>query len=902
MNSERGRSATILTMNENRTVQPSASRPGGFRTRTITKDLTTCLVLIVVIVSAIAIVFNYFYAANKEEQRLQHIADEYQSYLKESLELPVWNLDRKFSVKIAESYFKNELIESIQVTEKFHDSDVESDNKIIFNKSKSTDPDLIVRESGIYHNGKKIGEVRLGLTRRVYKDTLRQLLISNTLTLAVVVVSLVFLTAVLIRLFVKKPLNSLMQGINQISRGNYGYRFKPFQQAEIQSIISDFRFMADQIQHREKSLAEINHQLALEVNARKKIESLIRNSEAQLRATFEASSNGILVTDNNGRIINANDRFFKMWKMPPEFRESTSVSPLTEFILEQLKKPEAYHSKFYKNGKETFEELQLKDGRIFEKVCCGLIYSGKNFGSVMNFRDVTDLKKSIKALRESEVRFRQLSEAALEAIVIHDNGLILQVNERFLKVFGYARQEVVGKLPFIEIIAPESREIFELDMASRRQTFLDIDGLRRNKESFPLIVQTKEMAYYGKTVFVSVLRDVSDRKAAEAETRTLKEKLAKSKKMEALGLLAGGVAHDLNNILSGVVSYPELLLMKKGLDEKTRKALKVIQDSGQRAAAVVNDLTTISRGIASNKEVLNLNSVIKEYLISPEFAKLDLKAAKIELKSDLAPDLLNIEASRLHIRKSIMNLVQNAAEAIEAEGRITIATTNRNVTQPLKDIQPGTYAVLSISDTGAGISKEEIDRIFEPFYTKKIMGRSGTGLGLTVVWNTVQDHNGYVVVENKQNFTTFDMYFPVTRKMTPVQIKKVSAGDLKGNGERILLVDDDPNQRDITGEMLKALGYHVAAADSGEAAVDKIRKNPFDLVVLDMIMPGGMNGLETYKEVLKIKAAQKAIIASGFSVNDDVKAAQRLGAGQFLKKPFAMEALARAVKNELIRN
>jgi CheY-like chemotaxis protein len=224
------------------------------------------------------------------------------------------------------------------------------------------------------------------------------------------------------------------------------------------------------------------------------------------------------------------------------------------------------------------------------------------------------------------------------------------------------------------------------------------------------------------------------------------------------------------------------------------------------------------------------------------------------------------------------------------------------VTQPIKDIQPGTYAVLSISDTGAGISKEEIDRIFEPFYTKKIMGRSGTGLGLTVVWNTVQDHNGYVVVENKQNFTTFDMYFPVTRKMTPVQIKKVSAGDLKGNGERILLVDDDPNQRDITGEMLKALGYHVAAADSGEAAVDKIRKNPFDLVVLDMIMPGGMNGLETYKEVLKIKAAQKAIIASGFSVNDDVKAAQRLGAGQFLKKPFAMEALARAVKNELIRN
>ena len=427
-------------------------------------------------------------------------------------------------------------------------------------------------------------------------------------------------------------------------------------------------------------------------------------------------------------------------------------------------------------------------------------------------------------------------------------------------------------------------------------------GLRQDGAVFPLIIQTKKMIYYGKNIFVSVIRDVSDMKAAEAETQTLKKRLARSEKMEALGLLAGGVAHDLNNILSGIVSYPELLLMRKGLDEKTRKALKVIQASGERAAAVVNDLTTISRGIASNKEVSNLNSIVKEFLISPEFLKLKLVDANIRLKTDLNPDLFNIDASRLHVRKSIMNLVTNAAEAIETKGRIVISTANRYLDRPLRaynDVRVGEYAVLSISDTGRGVSNEEIDRIFEPFYTKKVMGRSGTGLGLTVVWNTVQDHNGYVVVTSNPEGTRFDVYFPITRESIKKQLKKISIDEYLGNSEDILVVDDEKNQRDIACEMLKTLGYKPAGVQSGEAAVEQIRKKPFDLILLDMIMPSGMNGLETYKQILKYVPGQKAIIASGFSITDDVKAVQKLGAGRFLKKPYTIKELGLTIKNEL---
>lgn len=883
----------------NKTVQPARHRHYNPKRRTITKDLTICLVLVVIVVSTVAIGTHYVYSSIKEEHRLERVADEYQSYLEESLELPIWTLDRKFTTKIAESYFNNELIEMIRISEKFYDSNRKPYDKVIFEKSKSDDSDLVFRDFDIRYNGKKIGAVRFGLTRRFYQKNLHQLLVSNTIILFMVVLSLISLTAVLIRRFVKKPLNSLIQGINQISRGNYAYELKHFKQYEIQSIITDFKYMADRIRNREESLADMNRQLSFEVNARKKVETAIRSSEAQLSATFEASSDGILVTDNNGDVIKANDRFFQMWQMPEDFKQLKNDSALNQFMRNQLKDPESYDSKSFENGKETFEELSLKDGRVFERVCCPLVYSETNYGSVTNFRDVTDLKASIKALRESEDRFRQLSEAALEAIVIHDNGIILQVNDRFLKIFGYKRQEVIGKLAFKSVIVPEFKELFYPETMRQNTNFMEIQGVRQDGTFVPIIIQSKEMVFYGKTVFVSVIRDVSDRKAAEAETKTLKEKLAKSKKMEALGLLAGGVAHDLNNILSGIVSYPELLLMKKGLDPKMRKALKVIQESGERAAAVVNDLTTISRGIASNREVISLNSIVREYLISPEFSSLKLKEANIELKTDLSPDLANIDASRIHVRKSIMNLVLNASEAIEKNGCICISTENRLIEMPLHDIKPGTYAVLSVLDNGSGISPEEADRIFEPFYTKKVLGRSGTGLGLTVVWNTVQDHNGYVTVSCDQHNTRFDMYFPITEKRAREQIKKCSVSDFSGESEKILVVDDEKNQRDIACEMLRTLGYTPDHASSGEAAVEKIRNTPFDLVVLDMIMPNGMNGLETYRQILTIHPKQKAIIASGFSINENVAMAQKLGAGQFLQKPYTIEGLGLAVKKEL---
>ena len=244
----------------------------------------------------------------------------------------------------------------------------------------------------------------------------------------------------------------------------------------------------------------------------------------------------------------------------------------------------------------------------------------------------------------------------------------------------------------------------------------------------------------------------------------------------------------------------------------------------------------------------------------------------------------------------------NAAEAISGDGSIIISTENQYVDKPISEnyyMEKGEYAVFSITDTGSGISKEDINRIFEPFYTKKVLGRSGTGLGLAVVWNTVQDHGGGITVESDDKGTTFKLYFPSTREDLSDQIKNIRLGELMGHGEKILVIDDEALQQDVAVRMLTALGYQVDTVSSGEEAIEYLKKNSVDLLVLDMIMDPGMGGRETYEQVIKLYPGQKAIIASGFSENKDVKNVQKIGAGQFIKKPYTMNRIGSAVRQAL---
>ncbi len=499
-----------------------------------------------------------------------------------------------------------------------------------------------------------------------------------------------------------------------------------------------------------------------------------------------------------------------------------------------------------------------------------------------------------KALKESEEKYRTLFDLLSDSLALIENntGNMLDVNKAFVELYGYSKQEILSMKNTDFSAEPEKTR-----KATKLQgSYIPIRYHKKKDGTiFPTEITAKIFKYKGRDVHIAAIRDTTERRRFEAQ-------IERSKKMESMGLLAGGVAHDLNNVLSGIVSYPELLLLNLPEESALKKPIKIIQESGLRAAAIVDDLLTIARGVATIKEPLNFNDLIREYLTSAEFIKLKQYHPEIEIKTCLEPSLLNILGSYIHIRKVLMNLVSNAVEAFKDSGTVTISTASCFLDKPLKgydDVSIDEYIVLSVEDNGAGISSRDIEHIFEPFYTKKIMNRTGTGLGLTVVWNVVQDHAGYIDVKCNKNSTLFELYFPITR--TEISDKTLSKpiNDYKGNGESILVIDDVESQRDITCSILEVLGYRATPFSSGEKAIEYLTHHTVDLLVLDMIMDPGINGRETYARIIKIHPKQKAIIMSGFAETDEIKETQNLGAGQFIKKPFTLDKIGLAIMEEL---
>jgi PAS domain S-box-containing protein len=526
---------------------------------------------------------------------------------------------------------------------------------------------------------------------------------------------------------------------------------------------------------------------------------------------------------------------------------------------------------------------------------------------------VKGMQDGEEALRDSEQRFRKFFELGLVGMAITSaDEKWVNVNDRLCEILGYPRAQLT-ELTWAEVTHPEDRDrcmarlgeliADEVGSFSMPQRFVTKSGETVFSTVSMTCVRSDDTVEY----ILALVEDITERRRAEKEKQRLEERLVRSRKMEALGLLAGGVAHDLNNVLSGIVSYPDLILLELPQDSKLRRAVLTMQDSGKRAAAIVQDLLTLSRRGVTSTDLLNLNDdIVRDYLASPELAQLKVHHPGVELEAELASGLLSIRGSSVHLKKTVMNLVTNAAEAQPGGGRVIISTCNRYVDQPLKgydDVEEGEYVVLRVEDQGVGISEQDLQRIFEPFYTKKVMGRSGTGLGMAVVWGTVHDHNGYIDIQSTEGEgTIFELYFPAVREVSVRTDVPVPLESYTGGGEKIMVVDDIEEQREIAERILKKLGYRVITTASGEEAVAHLQESKVDLLVLDMIMDPGIDGLETYRRVIAIHPGQRAIIASGFAEDDRVKEAQRLGAGSYVQKPYSLEQLGIAVKTELDRS
>ena len=521
------------------------------------------------------------------------------------------------------------------------------------------------------------------------------------------------------------------------------------------------------------------------------------------------------------------------------------------------------------------------------------------------YRKIREINSNLERIDN----YRLLFEAAPDGVEVVDaGGNIIDSNDSQKKLLGYSQEQLIGRLSS-DYFSEKSRASGLNNPSSLNESGYwegEVELVTATGETVP--VWRKERAIYDNAHrFIGAVvynRDNTNRKRAEEEKRSLEERLNRAERMEAIGTLAGGVAHDLNNMLGILVGNAELLYYDMRKTDPLRELAEEIKTSGEQAAAVVQDLLTMARRGIVLREPSSLNRIVANQLKTSEIRKMLSSKPQVIIETEYDRDLLDINASAIHIERALTNLISNALHAIPEKGTITIRTENRYLDRPLtgyEDVRKGEYAVLSVSDTGSGILPEHLKHIFEPFYMRKVLKYGGSGLGLSVVWGALKDHDGYIdVTSDPGKGTTFDLYFPVTRDES-VKLEDLSVSEYKGNGETILVVDDEENQCRLVTRMLTRLNYRVKTVGSGEEALEYLANYGAALIVLDMIMEPGIDGYETYRRILDIKKRQKAIIFSGFTKTERVKMAQELGAGEFVKKPYLLERLGMAVRKELDR-
>lgn len=512
---------------------------------------------------------------------------------------------------------------------------------------------------------------------------------------------------------------------------------------------------------------------------------------------------------------------------------------------------------------------------------------------------------SFKKLQSSEERYRSLYENAPTAYISIrvEDAVIVRCNSAAIRLFGFARDNLIGSSIWNHVASSnEGRQRWEWvhDLLQK--------GLPVHNESIELMDADKRSIWVN--ISMEPFKDATGRLIEgrcilvdTTKQKYLEEKLQYAQRMETIGTLAGGVAHDLSNILSAIVSYPDLMLMDIELDSPLYDPIMKIKGAGHRASAIVQDLLTLSRRGVPITDVIDLNAMVKAFMHSPELDDLKAHHPGIDIVTDLKSESVLIKGSQVHILKTIMNIVYNAAEAITDKGVISLKTKTQSIKSDdlrLKS-KPGKYAVLLVEDNGHGIAPDDLKRVFEPFFTKKVMGRSGTGLGMAIVWAAVEDHKGFIDIDSEvRQGTKVKIFFPITSEKL-VQSHTASVPmQYADKGDEVMVVDDDSEHREIAMKMLRRLGYSVVGVDSGESAVYKFEDNyrP-DIVILDMELGNGLDGLKTYQRISKIHPGQKAIITSGYSESSRVKKALELGVGAYVKKPYSLKDISTAVRYEI---
>lgn len=528
--------------------------------------------------------------------------------------------------------------------------------------------------------------------------------------------------------------------------------------------------------------------------------------------------------------------------------------------------------------------------------------SGKATRLMGTHIDITERIQSEEKLKESEERFKALHNASFGGITIHDNGLILECNQGLAHITGYPVEELIG-MDGLLLIAPQSREKVMHNILSGYEKPYEAVGIRKNGEEYPLRLEAKEIPYRGKNVRVVEFRNIFEYKQFEAEQERLQNQLLQAQKMESVGRLAGGVAHDFNNMLGVILGHAEMAMENLNPSDPLHKDLQEIYKAAERSSNLTRQLLAFARKQTIAPKVLNCNDTVSGMLNMLQ----RLIGEDIDLVWSPHANLWPVKVDPSQLDQILANLCINARDAISGVGKITIETENITFDEAYCESHlafiPGEYVLLALSDNGCGMDKDTLAHIYEPFFTTKEMGK-GTGLGLATVYGIVKQNNGFMNVYSEFNQgTTFKIFLPrYTDKDDYVQIIGSEQPAAHGR-ETILLVEDEPAILAMTKTMLERLGYTVLPANTPSEAIRlaELHKSQIDVLLTDVVMPE-MNGRDLIRHMRPLYPDLKTLFMSGYTANVIAHHGVLDKGVQFLEKPFSKKDLAAKIKEVLDHN
>ena len=881
--------------------------------RTIKSKVVVSLIVVVTLFILLAEAYQYKSSKAEALRNLNTHSDRVITRLSESLELPLWEVDGQWVKRFLITEMDDAVIFAATVS---GDGNVQLE--LIRNEhwqviegggnNEIREEDYIVRELNVLHHEEKIGTIKLYITRKFMEEALVNELLNNILSALILIILIIISLTIMMDKVVIHPIMQLLDSVKAMSEGGYEFKETESKNDEIGLLGDEFNNMCQNVILREQDVLQSKEQ----------IKSLLEKTEEReqdLSITLNSIGDAVITTDAAGIVTRMNPVAEELTGWSSDEAAGEVLNTIFPIINASTRKPIANPvDKVLKKGETVFlsnhTTLLSKNGKEYQIAdSAAPIRNGDDniLGMVLVFNDVTEQYRlreqadlAQRALENKEKEQREILNFMVNGVIsIDEDGMVLSFNKAAERLFGYTSSDIIGgniNNLMLEPFASKHNEYLKNYIQTGEAKVIglgrDVEGLRKDKTVFSMRLLAAELpkGENGKRRFIGSCLDLTYIKQQE-------EQLRRSQKMDALGKLTGGIAHDYNNILAIILGYTEQIHSHLKNSTRVEKYADNIKHAAERGSKLTKKLLTFSRSKQPNLGVVDINNI----LLEQQHMLNQALTARITLSLDLEEDIWFVELDSSDLEDAIINMSINALHAMESGGHLTISTRNQKLqsmdVQHLS-IKAGDYVLLTITDTGCGMDATTKDKLFDPFYSTK--GELGTGLGLSQVYGFVERSAGMIKVYTEVNQgTSFTLYFPKSK----ISANTEETSDIGitldlGGTETLLVVDDEQSMVDLEYEIFTALGYRVLTANDGIQALAVLEKEKVDLIISDVIMPR-MDGYQLAEKVRKLYPQILIQMMSGFTDERHIGVVDESLHQNVLHKPFTSKVLLTRVRKLL---